>query len=265
MSTTREALEASLVRFPDDVTLHMAYADCLIEEGDPRGEWIRLCLAKEQPDIDSSVKRKIDNAIRRIRSANISTWNGPFSSYPVYPSFGAQDVKPEMLIRWKRGWIWHFQATPYDQTVIDLVLKHPYLRLLHTLILFRSQWARHPGPPVQDFAFLRELQISSVKIFHLCDRQFDDHALAHLLAAPYFPSIRDLSLSWTSLTDAGAAMLVDHPHTAQLRVLSLGSTAMTPAGCDLFRSIGKRITNYYPHIASDPDYSNDSVTLSGPG
>lgn len=49
MTTLRQALEAALLDQPDDVATHMAYADHLLEQGDPRGEFIQVQLALEDP------------------------------------------------------------------------------------------------------------------------------------------------------------------------------------------------------------------------
>jgi uncharacterized protein (TIGR02996 family) len=46
----REALEAALVENPDDLAAHRAYADHLMELGDPRGEFIQVQLALEDAD-----------------------------------------------------------------------------------------------------------------------------------------------------------------------------------------------------------------------
>src|SRR6516165_4891056 len=43
----REALEEALAANPDELASHMAYADYLGEQGDPRGEYIRTQLALE--------------------------------------------------------------------------------------------------------------------------------------------------------------------------------------------------------------------------
>jgi uncharacterized protein (TIGR02996 family) len=42
---TRAALETALFDHPDDLATHMAYADLLREQGDPRGEFIQVQLA----------------------------------------------------------------------------------------------------------------------------------------------------------------------------------------------------------------------------
>src|SRR5581483_12257097 len=45
----RQAMEQSLAANPDDLATHMAYADHLVELGDPRGEFIQVQLALEDP------------------------------------------------------------------------------------------------------------------------------------------------------------------------------------------------------------------------
>ena len=47
LMTPREAMEAALFDDPDDVVRHAAYADMLIEDGDPRGDFIRIQLQLE--------------------------------------------------------------------------------------------------------------------------------------------------------------------------------------------------------------------------
>ena len=47
MSPLRAALESALAENPDDLASHMAYADLLVDEGDPRGEFIQVQLAFE--------------------------------------------------------------------------------------------------------------------------------------------------------------------------------------------------------------------------
>ena len=48
-SALQQSLEAALVEEPDDLAAHSAYADYLMEQGDPRGEFIQVQLALEDP------------------------------------------------------------------------------------------------------------------------------------------------------------------------------------------------------------------------
>src|SRR5436190_22265883 len=53
-SPTRRALEQALAEDPDDLAAHSAYADLLVELGDPRGEFIQVQLALEREGLDAA-------------------------------------------------------------------------------------------------------------------------------------------------------------------------------------------------------------------
>lgn len=74
--TTREALEAALVATPDDAALHAAYADFLIEDGNPRGEYIRLQLAAEDRNQPAVKLRELEQAAFEIRQQHEQEWLG---------------------------------------------------------------------------------------------------------------------------------------------------------------------------------------------
>ena len=69
MSSTRDALEAALAANPDDVVAHAAYADLLIEEDDPRGEYIRLLLELEERNQLARSLEFLHNRVRDLEAA----------------------------------------------------------------------------------------------------------------------------------------------------------------------------------------------------
>jgi uncharacterized protein (TIGR02996 family) len=218
MTTTREALEAALVRNPDDVSLHMAYADCLIEEGDPRGEWIRLCLEKERPDLDAAAKRKLGTAIRRLRSTHGARWESGLAPH---------------VFRWRRGWVHHFQATgDLDPTIMYLFRSHPCLSLVQTVALNAMNGAIPNPPDTLDYSALRHCRWSNLRRLEIWDRTFRDDGIAQLLDSPWFPRLESLSLEWCGLTEGGIVTLAKHPHTRRLKGLSLEGNEIGPASLD---------------------------------
>jgi uncharacterized protein (TIGR02996 family) len=56
MLTSLQALWQAILRTPEDVALHMAFADCLIEEGYPEGEKLRICLGVADGSIPKSYR-----------------------------------------------------------------------------------------------------------------------------------------------------------------------------------------------------------------
>jgi uncharacterized protein (TIGR02996 family) len=73
--TTREALETALAESPDDLILHSAYADFLMEQGDPRGEFIRLQLLAEQV-ADPVEQHELLSKAHELRTQHEQDWLG---------------------------------------------------------------------------------------------------------------------------------------------------------------------------------------------
>src|SRR5262249_51579200 len=72
----REALEAALVENPDDLAAHAAYADFLQEQGDPRGEFIALQLALEDPGKSPEERQRLLERERELLQAHQREWLG---------------------------------------------------------------------------------------------------------------------------------------------------------------------------------------------
>ncbi len=60
LMTSREAMEAALLDDPDDLVRHAAYADMLIEDGDPRGDFIRIQLQLEVEMLAAEVRKDLE-------------------------------------------------------------------------------------------------------------------------------------------------------------------------------------------------------------
>jgi uncharacterized protein (TIGR02996 family) len=58
-ASLRRALEEELAASPDDVATHAAYADLLEEMDDPRGEFIQVQMALEDPSLDAAQRQQL--------------------------------------------------------------------------------------------------------------------------------------------------------------------------------------------------------------
>jgi uncharacterized protein (TIGR02996 family) len=76
MLSLRDALESALVENPDDLATHYAYADFLQEQGDPRGEFIQVQLALEEPQRSEAEKRKLQTRIKELLNEHEREWLG---------------------------------------------------------------------------------------------------------------------------------------------------------------------------------------------
>ncbi len=140
--TTREALEAALVATPDDAALHAAYADFLIEDGDPRGEYIRLQLAAEDRNQQADKLRELEQTAFEIRQQHEREWLGelwPHLQRPPTAYSVAEPMEPNVSVTWRRGWIDSVRVGQLSGRIIDTMAANLYTRLLSRLSIGQNQ------------------------------------------------------------------------------------------------------------------------------
>jgi uncharacterized protein (TIGR02996 family) len=75
---TREQIEEALRDDPDDLAAHSAYADLLMEQGDPRGEFIQVQLALEDPALSPQQRKRLQRReqelLRTQEPALVGEW-----------------------------------------------------------------------------------------------------------------------------------------------------------------------------------------------
>lgn len=153
--TTREALEAALVVTPDDVALHAAYADYLLEQGDPRGEFIRLQLAKEDRNQPVTKLRELEDAAHKLLQAHDREWLGDLWQFVQRPPSArsvAVPMEPNVDVSWRRGWIDGIRITQLSGEVVQAVASSPLTRLLGSLTVVRD-WYAYPDSQEEERAF----------------------------------------------------------------------------------------------------------------
>jgi uncharacterized protein (TIGR02996 family) len=114
MPSLRDALEAALVEDPDDLATHRAYADYLQEQGDPRGEFIQVQLALEDPERTTAERRELERRERELLAAHEREWLGVLADELLGPVEDPWQQHVENLhwdepvyndIRFVRGWL----------------------------------------------------------------------------------------------------------------------------------------------------------------
>jgi uncharacterized protein (TIGR02996 family) len=86
----RRALEDALVADPDDRAAHMAYADWLMEQGDPRGEFIQVQLALEDEGRSAAERKGLREREAALLKAHARQWLGSLADYLI----DARDATP---------------------------------------------------------------------------------------------------------------------------------------------------------------------------
>jgi uncharacterized protein (TIGR02996 family) len=126
----REALEAALMADLDDLAVHAAYADLLMEQGDPRGEFIQGQLALENEGLPWKEKKRLEQRQTELLNVHGQEWRSPVVD--LLSELGEEIDAGD--IGFRRGWIDELHLT--GRMSLDLACRLselPALRLLRTL------------------------------------------------------------------------------------------------------------------------------------
>jgi uncharacterized protein (TIGR02996 family) len=221
MSSLRDALEAALVEDPDDLATHRAYADYLQEQGDPRGEFIQVQLALEDPERTPEERWELE---RRERALMAKLSCGGLGDFVEAVSQLLEEGSKALEIRFSRGWLDRF-ALRYTGHLLArelacLLAQSPASHLLRELVfgcdegsvkqLIRSPFLSnlqvfHLGTPESDFGEASQWAIQSIAVPELVVK---------------LPRIEELHLNAWGYNPASLFVL---PNLTRLRVLKIYS------------------------------------------
>jgi uncharacterized protein (TIGR02996 family) len=233
MGTTREALEAALAAEPESVALHSAYADLLIEEGDPRGEYIRLELALEDKSLTVAERLELSGPADSLFLTHRQQWLGRFFRDTPY-------AKPEWSIcqrlNWCRGWLDHVEMKP-EPPIMEALIGCPVGKLLRSLVL-DGQF-----DPLADelgitriFGLLDRLRIRSLTVKDLAF--WGDRIPESLLQDEWVIHLTELTLSNCEITDDGACLMAASSKIRNLKTLNLDYNFISPIGISAIAEVG---------------------------
>lgn len=72
----KELLEESIRANPEDRAAHAAYADLLMDEGDPQGEFIQVQLALEDESLPAAERKKLQKREKELLKKHAAEWLG---------------------------------------------------------------------------------------------------------------------------------------------------------------------------------------------
>lgn len=143
MLSLRDALESALVENPDDLATHYAYADFLQEQGDPRGEFIQVQLALEDPQRREGERRQLQARANKLLQEHQREWLGRLADKLLSPP---DDLELSWLLsrcieyKYARGWLDSLvlrddYVNGHRIDMSQLLCQTPQVRLLRKLIL----------------------------------------------------------------------------------------------------------------------------------
>ncbi len=168
MISLRDALESALVESPDDLATHYAYADYLQEKGDPRGEFIQLQLALEDPHRTESEQRKLRARADVLQQAFQREWLGVLADELLGTIEGHMEhwslSDRPYEIRFYRGWLDRIVRSAGNNRYSDLarlMCQSPETRLLRSLVLEYDEGAMEQLAHSPFLSNLRVFQVGS--------------------------------------------------------------------------------------------------------
>jgi uncharacterized protein (TIGR02996 family) len=136
MSTMREALEGALFANSDDLASHMAYADWLSEQGDPRGEFIQVQLALEDESKPAEERKKLQQREQELLAAHGAEWLGGLAPVLLDRKQISEYRRQHGYVsrwRWARGWLDDLYLWQLTVTAARALADCPAARLLRRL------------------------------------------------------------------------------------------------------------------------------------
>jgi uncharacterized protein (TIGR02996 family) len=136
----QQALEAALVENSDDVAAYSAYADYLMEQGDPRGEFIQVQLALEDPGRPTPERARLRDRENELLKQHAREWLGDLGRFLVGNWSGPD--KP-FHYQFHRGWLDLVRVLPSPDVILAALGRSPEVRLLRQLEVIYDM-AYHP-------------------------------------------------------------------------------------------------------------------------
>jgi len=249
--TTREAMEVALLDDPDDLVRHAAYADMLIEDGDPRGDFIRIQLQLEDEMLAADERKELESQSEAILKQHEREWLGPL--YDWRHSISAHPRRMIFHIRWHRGWFDRIVLNKPDVKCIRKLADAPYAKLVTSLEVYKCPPVATPLIAKSNWPNLRELTFHSLttlnpvialasntslrRLAKLTVTRKDNgksqgskNWLESLCGSCCLPSLRVLSIGGMYLSDDSINVLLASGILKKLNALHLPSNAITDDG-----------------------------------
>jgi uncharacterized protein (TIGR02996 family) len=131
----REAFEQAILDNPDDRASYAAYGDWLAEQGDPRGDFIQVQLALEDPSTPAPERKDLRDREKRLLSQHERDWLGELAPHLLQPSFGPEEygLDSQFEYRWERGFLAALRVPFLPMAFAQALATAPAARFLREL------------------------------------------------------------------------------------------------------------------------------------
>jgi uncharacterized protein (TIGR02996 family) len=182
-ANVREALEEALVENPDDLAAHMAYADYLSEQGDPRGEFVRVQLSLEDGSKPAAERKKLQQRESELLRQHGREWLGELAPWLLDQQgvpHGWLSKRAYEFQMW-RGWPYRLECGDLSYSCARVLARSPQARLLHQLILRGQNYDDPQGGELEGvpegcednpalFPLVRSRYLGNVRVLQIGER-----------------------------------------------------------------------------------------------
>jgi uncharacterized protein (TIGR02996 family) len=174
---TGEVLERAILDDPNDIAGHAAYADWLTEHGDPRGEFIQVQLALDDPSHPADVRKEFKKREAELLKKYRTRWCGDWAALldQCGPTGRGQLV---------------FPRADLDRFFVRGILAAVALDQVNGA--FATAFVRAP-----ETRLVRELRIGGW-VYEEDNAQEAEPARRIMASWPYYANLRVFQLGWTS-------------------------------------------------------------------
>lgn len=146
----REAFENALRDNPDDLAGWCAFADWLVEQGDPLGEFMQVQIALESESRPKQERDRLKAREAELLKAHEPEWLGALAEYlipPPEPDYSDPNydwdaepppTRPRVAYRWARGFLASLDVQCMPVGLGQAIVATPASRLLRELRIQRS-------------------------------------------------------------------------------------------------------------------------------
>jgi uncharacterized protein (TIGR02996 family) len=184
----QQSLEAALVENPDDLAAHSAYADYLMEQGDPRGEFIQVQLALEDPARPAQERTRLRERENELMEKHARQWLGDVGRFLVGDWSGSDQP---YHYQFHRGWLDLVRTLPAPDAIVAALARSPEARLLRRLeVVYDMHY--HP------FEFDTSGPSKALRKDEQASEIYEEATiLPPLLASPYLTNLRVFKLGFS--------------------------------------------------------------------
>jgi uncharacterized protein (TIGR02996 family) len=151
--TPLQKLEQGIIENPGDPGAYAAYADCLMEQGDPRGEFIAVQLALEEEKRSTAERRKLQQREQQLLKAHRDEWVGPWAKRVLEETkrdlahlhAWSLDLPGPQPYHFIRGCLAQISINRLPIECARTIVAAPQTRLVTRLALGRSAWDHEEG------------------------------------------------------------------------------------------------------------------------